>query len=185
MNSCWLSTTTIASTLQSAASKLSKTIYLHIVHDCYSISPLIMGQTHHTGANHSQLLRPSCENPTQSAFEAINGHKYDWNRYPLAPSGCKAVIYEYPDKHTLWGPCSIGPWYLGPSIDHYRCNLYYVPDTHAYRISGSAQLFPQHCQLPSLTPDQHMTDLTKELETMAVSPDITPEQRVSLVNLQK
>jgi hypothetical protein len=48
-------------------------------------------------------------------------------------------------------------------MDHYRCDLYYIPETHAYRISGSTELFPQHCQLPKLTPHEHFRALTDKL----------------------
>ncbi len=41
------------------------------------------------------LLRASRINPNISAYEALNG-PYNWDRYPLAPPGCKAVIYEVP-----------------------------------------------------------------------------------------
>ncbi len=37
------------------------------------------------------ILRPSWINPTMLAYKAIHG-PYDWNRFPLAPPGCKAVI---------------------------------------------------------------------------------------------
>ena len=56
-------------------------------------------------------------------------------------------------------------WYLGPSEDHYRCNLYYVPETRAYQVAGSAKLFLQHCQVPNLTNTAHLKALTKELTT--------------------
>ncbi len=108
------------------------------------------------------LLRASRVDPTISAYEALNG-PYDWNRYPLAPLGCKAVIYEDSDTRGSWASRGVDGWYLGPSKDHYRCDLYYVPETRAYRISGSTELFPQHCQLPSLTPIQHLRALTDEL----------------------
>jgi len=42
------------------------------------------------------LLRTSRTNPEILAYEALNG-PYDWNRYPLAPPGCKAG----------------GPWIMG------------------------------------------------------------------------
>jgi hypothetical protein len=41
------------------------------------------------------MLRPSRIDPTISAYEAVHG-PYDWNCFPLAPPGCKAVIYEAP-----------------------------------------------------------------------------------------
>jgi hypothetical protein len=40
---------------------------------------------------------------------------------------------------------------------------------HAYRISGSAELFPQHCQVPNLSPNEHLCALTKELATTTTS----------------
>jgi len=39
------------------------------------------------------LLRASWVYPIKSAYEVLNG-PYDWNRYPLAPLGCKAVVYK-------------------------------------------------------------------------------------------
>ena len=39
------------------------------------------------------LLRASQINPEKSAYEVLNG-PYNWNRYPLASLGCKAVIYK-------------------------------------------------------------------------------------------
>jgi len=41
-----------------------------------------------------------------------------------------------------------------------------VPETRAYRISGSAELFPQHCQVSNLSNNVHLKALTKELETL-------------------
>ncbi len=98
--------------------------------------------------NTPNMLRASCVNPTISAYEAING-PYDWNRYPLAPLGCKAVIYKDNNVRGSWALRGVDGWYLGPSLDHYRCDVYYVPETRAYRVSGSTELFPQHCQLPT------------------------------------
>jgi hypothetical protein len=37
------------------------------------------------------LLRASRIDPTKSAYEILNG-PYNWNRYPLAPLGCKAIV---------------------------------------------------------------------------------------------
>ncbi len=47
------------------------------------------------------MMRASRTDPTNSAYEALNG-PYNWNRYPLAPLGCKAVIWR-------WGL----PWIMG------------------------------------------------------------------------
>ena len=105
------------------------------------------------------LLCTSRVDPTKFAYEILNG-PYDWNRYPLAPLVCKAVVYEDGNTRGSWASCGVDAFYLGPAKDHYCCNRYYIPETWAYRISGSTELFPQHCQLPSLTPHQHFRALT-------------------------
>jgi hypothetical protein len=89
-------------------------------------------------------------NPTKSAYVVLQG-LYDWNRFPLAPRGCKAVIYKSPAQRGSWGSRGVDAWYLGPSLDHYRCCRYFVPETQAFCISGSTELFSQHCQVPCLT----------------------------------
>jgi hypothetical protein len=73
--------------------------------------------------NMLNMMRASCVDPTKSAYEILNG-PYDWNRYPLAPLGCKAVIYKGGDKRGSWASQGVDGWYLDPSMDHYRCNLY-------------------------------------------------------------
>ncbi len=108
------------------------------------------------------LTRRSRIDPSKLAHKTLYG-PYDWNRYPMAPLGCKAVVYKDGNTGGSWASRGVDGWYLGPSMDHYRCDLYYIPETRAYRISGSTELFPQHCQLPNLTPHQHFRTLTGEL----------------------
>ena len=93
----------------------------------------------------------------------MHGKRYDWNAFPMAPPGTRAVIYEDPNSHTSYGPSVTDAWYCGPSFDHYRNYKFFVPTTGAYRISGSFDLFPQHCILPELTPIQHATAVGDEL----------------------
>jgi hypothetical protein len=129
------------------------------------------------------LMGASRINPEILAYEALNG-PYDWNRYPLAPLGCKAVVYEDGDNRGLWASRGIDGWYLGPSKDHYRCTLYYIPETRAYRISGSTELFTQHCQLTNLTPVQHFCALTDELANETATANKTPTGRRLIKLLQ-
>ena len=114
--------------------------------------------------NTLNLLRTLRKKPEILAYEALYG-PYDWNWYPLAPPGCKAIIYEAPAVRGSWASRGTNAWYLGPSKDHNRCNLFYVPKTRAYHISGSAEIFPQHCQVPNLSRDEHLKALTEELHT--------------------
>jgi hypothetical protein len=64
------------------------------------------------------LMRASWINPSKSAYETRFG-PYNWNWYPLAPLGCKAVVYKDSDTIGSWASRSVDIWYLGPSMDHY------------------------------------------------------------------
>jgi hypothetical protein len=75
------------------------------------------------------------------------------------------MIYEYPEPHTLWGSWGTGTWYLGPLLNHYQCNHYFVPEMRAYCISGSAELFPQLFQVPYLMWNNNLQEVITELVT--------------------
>ena len=116
------------------------------------------------------LLWRSRIDPTKSAYEVLEG-PYNWNCYPLAPLGTKAVIYENADTRASWAPHGLDAWLLRPSKDHYHCNLYYVPETKRYRVSGLADRFPKHCIAPTYTPVTHVAELSTELQdTLATLP---------------
>ena len=91
--------------------------------------------------NTLNMMRASHINQTVSAYEQLHG-RYNWNRYPLAPIGCKAVIYKDGNTRGSWASRGVNGWYLRPSMDHYQFSLFYVPETQAYCISGSTELFP-------------------------------------------
>ncbi len=74
------------------------------------------------------MLRPSQLDPTMLAYEAIHG-PYDWNCFPLAPPGCKAVIYKAPKSQGSWASRGTDAWYVGPSMNHYNCNHFFIPKT--------------------------------------------------------
>ncbi len=127
--------------------------------------------------NTLNLIRASRTNPNMLAYEAIHG-PYDWNRFPLAPLGCKVIIYESPEARGSWGTWGTDVWYLGPSLDHYRCNQYFVLETRAYRISGSTELFPQHCQVPYMTAKDQLKAVTKEMITTLTKLTATKQRQV-------
>ena len=109
------------------------------------------------------LLQTSHTDPTKSAYHQHHGQQYNWNRYPMAPPGIRAIIHEDPGSCTSWGPRGMDAWYCGPAMDHY-CNChFYVPETCAYQISASFDLFPQHCALPDLNAEQHTKVVGDEL----------------------
>jgi hypothetical protein len=126
------------------------------------------------------ILQPSRFDPTMSACKAIHG-PYDWNQFPLAPPGCKAVIYEAPELRGSWASHGTDAWYVGPPMDHYQCNHFFVPETRADHLSGSAELFPQHCQVPFLMWDKLLQEVINELITTLHK--LPPEKRSCVISL--
>jgi hypothetical protein len=80
------------------------------------------------------MMRTSCIDPSKIVYKTLYV-PYNWNPYHLAPLGCKAVVYEDGNTRGSWAYKGVAGWYLGPSMDHYCCDVYYIPKTCAYLIS--------------------------------------------------
>ena len=65
------------------------------------------------------LMQHSPIDPSKLAYETLCG-PYNWNRHPLAPLGCKAVLYEDGNTRGSWASRGVDGWYLGPLMDHYH-----------------------------------------------------------------
>lgn len=76
------------------------------------------------------MLQPANATPTVSAHTYVKGI-HDYNKEPLASLGCAAQCYVGPDKRTLYGPYSLGTWYIGTSTNHYRCHNVFIKNTKA------------------------------------------------------
>ena len=87
------------------------------------------------------------------------------------------VVYEDRDTRGSWASHGVDAFYFSPAKNHYRCNHYYISETRAYHISGSTELYPQHCQLPCMTPHQHFHALTDELTEHTAQAISTPKGR--------
>ncbi len=111
------------------------------------------------------LLCHSHIHPDRSAYKTLEG-PYDWNGYPMAPPGTKAIIYKDSNTRTLWAPHGLDAWLLRPSKDHYRCHLHRVPEISSYWVPGSANLFPQHCIAPPYLHKTHVHKLATELKAL-------------------
>jgi hypothetical protein len=67
------------------------------------------------------LLRQANKTSSVSAYEFANG-KFDYNKLLLAPLGCAVELHETTNRQKTWDLHSLSDWYLGPSIEHYRCH---------------------------------------------------------------
>ena len=52
---------------------------------------------------------------------------FDFNKTPLAPPvGTKVVVHSKPEQQASWDPNGKLGWYIGPSINKYRCMHFYL-----------------------------------------------------------
>ena len=96
------------------------------------------------------LLRKSRINPKLSAYATIHG-VFDFNRTPLLPPGSKVLIHDKPGKRASWDTHGTDAWYIGPSLEHYRCVNCYVPSTNSVRTADTLAFFPYKIPIPSTT----------------------------------
>ena len=109
------------------------------------------------------LLRPSKLNPTLSAYAQLHG-AFDFNRAPLAPPGCRSLIYKSPQHRASWNAKGLDRWYIRPAFDHYRCHKIYTPSTRAEQTAGTVDFFPQNCAVPFASP---LDDATQAADAVA------------------
>ena len=74
------------------------------------------------------LLRNARVNPKQSAYSYIFG-PFNFMATPLAPPGTKVIAHTNSQKRGSWELNSEIGWYVGPSLNHYRCVKVYFPRT--------------------------------------------------------
>ena len=115
------------------------------------------------------LLRKSNINPRLSAEAQLNG-AFDYNATPLAPPGCKVVIYENPEKRKTWAPHGIDGWYIGSAPEHYRCHTVYATKTRAERIARTVEFFPHAINMPTTSSTDNAAEAARMLADALLHP---------------
>ena len=75
--------------------------------------------------------------------------EFNYNATPLAPFGCKIIIFDTPQIRDSWYAHSQHGWYIGPTIEHYHCFRYYIPSTRSEIISDTVMLTSSKYVVPS------------------------------------
>ena len=74
------------------------------------------------------LLRISRVNLDLSVYAYLFGPYY-FNKSLMEPPGNSMIVHDRPGNHTSWIHHSTKVWYIGPSLEHYRCMQFYMPST--------------------------------------------------------
>ena len=119
------------------AERAIRTAKNHIIATLANTDPAFpMGAVAHTVAQAEitlNLLRPAAGAPTTSAWEAMFGRPYDFNRHPLAPVGTRVIVHEKPHLRETWAAHGVEGFYVGPKLDGYRMYTVYIPRTRHTR----------------------------------------------------
>ena len=93
------------------------------------------------------LLRSSRRQPKLSAYACLFG-SFDFNRTPLAVPGTKVIIHDNPSQRATFAPHGTVGYYIGPSLEHYRCYKIFIPTTHSTRDCMTVEWSPHTIPFP-------------------------------------
>ena len=104
------------------------------------------------------LLRSSRRQQNLSAL--------DFNQSPLAPPGTRVVVHVTPAQRPNMGPHRVDGWYVGPSIEHYRCHQCYILSTFGVRDALTINWFPHNVPFPKVTADEYLCQTANDMLTL-------------------
>jgi hypothetical protein len=115
------------------------------------------------------LLRNSRVNPKLSAHAYLFGN-FNFNATPLAPLGTKVVVHLKPNKRTSYSYHGEEGWYIGPSLEHYRCFKCYFPLTRSVRDADTIEFFPKTIPFPTTTTEDYLIQSTQDIIQLLKEP---------------
>ena len=101
------------------------------------------------------LLCTSCNNPKLSAYAAIFGIHY-CNQWPLAPPVTKLIVHENSENPRPWSPYGTNGWYVGPSMEYYRCVQCFMPAISSVRKIHILTFFPSATPFPKMDTEYYL-----------------------------
>ena len=126
-------------------------------------------------------MRVSTTNPRLSAYASLFG-PYNYNKHPMVPLGTKVMVYTSKSERvtTSWGDKSKEGFYVGPSLNHYRCYRIYLPETKKFIPSDTVIFYPERYIMPGGNSiellDKSITYLTDVLNEISLPPNGSPDK---------
>jgi hypothetical protein len=115
------------------------------------------------------LLRNSRVNPKLSAYAYLFGN-FDFNKTPLAPPGTKVVVHLKATNRASWEYHGEEGWYVGPSMEHYRCVKCFIPSTNRVRDADTVKFFPHQIPFPSTTTVDYLHQAANDILSLLKNP---------------
>ena len=115
------------------------------------------------------LLRNSNTNPKLSAYAHLFG-SFNFNKTPMAPPGSKVVVHLKQGQRDSWGPNGEVGFYVGPSLEHYRCMKVYIPRTRTVRNVDTLTFIPHCIPFPQLRLDDYLRQAAEDIVYLLKNP---------------
>ena len=120
------------------------------------------------------LLRNARINPNLSAWAYLFGN-FDFNATPLAPPGTKILFHLKPKVRGSWSYHGEEGWYVGPSMEHYRCVKCFISKTSRERDGDTVEFFPHQIPIPSFTTESLLRQTAVDMVSLLQDPPaLTP-----------
>ena len=120
------------------------------------------------------LQRQSRTVPTVLAYVHHYG-PYDFNDHPLAPLGTAVEYHVKPATRATFGMRSISGWYIGGSLEHYRCHKCWITETKGIQKGNTVFFKHKYLTMPTITPADAILTATRDLQE-ALEGDIPQSQ---------
>ena len=96
------------------------------------------------------MMWPTNIAPMVFAYTYMYG-QHDYNKMPMAPMGCAALIHVKPNIRKTWDCNVIDGYYLGKSQEQYRCYKVWVKQTQSIRVKDMTFFKHQYITMPTCT----------------------------------
>ena len=74
----------------------------------------------------------------------------------MTPPVTRMIVRDKPSNRTPWGNYGTPGWYIGPSLNHYRCMQCYMPATFIVRIIDTLQYILKAFDLPKTSTEDYL-----------------------------
>jgi hypothetical protein len=89
--------------------------------------------------------------------------------------GTKALVHLEPDQRPSWAYHGTEGWYVGRSMEHYRCVKGYTPSSGRERDVDALDFFPKRIPFPKVTTDGYLQQAAADIiYILTTKPSVTP-----------
>ena len=88
----------------------------------------------------------------------------------MAPPGTQVIIHNKSAVRGSWDFHGTEGWYIGPSLEHYRCVKCYNPDTMKEVDTYTIQLIPNTTPIPAFNDNQAIQLAVSDILTILQNP---------------